>query len=176
MLDAVPEQLLRQHEQTGPHADSVVTITFEAVGSGTQISITHAGFGDGPWGEWLESTSLGWDQGIADLVAYLETGVVAGRFTIPLDNPGMKTTETPAGLMVQLIAEGGFAQQAGISTGDLLLTVGGAPVYTIRELWAIVRLASTDPRDLTVTYVHDGEHRTGTGRFGTIAWDAPVLG
>jgi uncharacterized protein YndB with AHSA1/START domain len=176
VLEAVPETLMRQRDHAGPHAGSVVTITFESVTSGTRISITHAGFGDDDsWDEWLEGTSLGWDRAIADLVAYLETGVVAGRFSIPLDNPGMRTSETPAGLVVDRIAVEGFAHQAGIAAGDLLLTIGGVPVYANGELWTIVQLSSTRMEPLEVEFVHDGERRSGRGSFGTVEWDAPEL-
>ena len=72
VTEVVEHKLLRQREDTGPHAGTEITVTFEAVESGTRISITHAGFGDD---EWLAGTSLGWEQSIADLAAYLETGV-----------------------------------------------------------------------------------------------------
>lgn len=176
VLEAVPERVMRQHDRTGPHAGSVVTVTFESVASGTKISITHAGFGDDDaWDEWLEGTSLGWDRAIADLVAYLETGVVAGRFSIPLDNPGMRTTETPAGLVIDSVAVDGFAHQAGLAPGDLLLTIGGAPIYTNGELWTIVQLSSTSTQPLEVAFVHDGARRSGRGSFGTVTWGAPEL-
>ena len=133
-----PREAPRQHEQTG-HANSEITVTFEAVASGTRISITHAGFGDGPWDEWIEGTSLGWDQAIADLVAYLETGVAAGPFRSRSSTRRMKVVETMAGLRVDEVSEGRLGHQAGVPAGDLLLTVGGAAIYRMNELWVICR-------------------------------------
>jgi uncharacterized protein YndB with AHSA1/START domain len=163
VLESVPEQLLRQHE-VNAHANSEVTVTFEAVESGTRITITHAGFGDGSWDDWLEGTSNGWDQAIADLIAYLETGVAARRFVVPFDNFGLRLRETTAGLRVTEVSPGGVGHQAGLVSGDLLLTAGGAPVFAIGELWAVARLVGRPGCDVELEWVHDSERRAGTGR------------
>ena len=167
VLEAVPEKLLRQHEQT-MHENSEITVTFEAVESGTRITITHAGFGDGEWQDWLDGTSLGWDQSIHDLFAYVETGVVARRFVMPFDNLGLRMHETAAGLRVDEVATGQLAHQAGVTDGDLLLTIAGAPVFRIGEVWAALRLVGGTDRDVTVEYVHDGERRSGAGRVAAV--------
>jgi uncharacterized protein YndB with AHSA1/START domain len=163
-----PHRLLRHTELTGPHANSEVTVTLEEVEGGTRITITHAGFGDGDtWRGALGGTSIGWDQAIADLVLYLRTGVAARRFTIPLGDPGAGLGETPAGLEVLTVGPGGFADQAGLRIGDLLLTAGGTPVYTRRELWVMLR-ARGPGGDLDVEYVRDRERLSGAGTLGVM--------
>ena len=112
---------LRHIEFDGPHTGSEITVTFEAVGEGTRIVITHAGFGSAEhWDEWLEGTELGWSQAIADLIVYLRTGVPARRFVAETQSPGMTMTDTDAGVEVCTVASGGLADDAGLQAGDLL--------------------------------------------------------
>jgi uncharacterized protein YndB with AHSA1/START domain len=163
-----PHRLLRHTELTGPHASSEVTVTFEEVEGGTRITITQAGFGDSEaWRGALGGLSTGWDQAIADLILYLRTGVPARRFTIPLGNPGAGLGETSAGLEVLTVGPGGFADQAGLQVGDLLLTAGGAPVYTWPELWVMLR-ARGPGGDLDVEYVRGHERLAGAGTLGVM--------
>ena len=165
------ERLLRYVETGGPHLDSEITITFEAVDQGTRISITHAGFGDtDDWGEWIEGTTLGWGQAIADLIVYLEHGVVAGRFVGSMEPPGMRTHDTPAGLVIDAVMEGGLAAQAGLARGDLILSAGGAAIYTLPELWVLLR--EHGPGDpLEIEYVRDGKKLTGKGTLSGATWN-----
>jgi uncharacterized protein YndB with AHSA1/START domain len=165
-----PERLLRHTEGDGPHRGSVITVTFEAVDAGTRVTITHAGFGD-DWDEWVEGTSHGWDQAIADLVFYLETDVPADRFVTMLPSPGMRLREDASGLVVTRVGPEGFAADAGLAPGDRLLRLGGAPVWTIGEVWVVLRLHSPGD-DLSVEFVRDGERRRASGRIGT-SWDTP---
>ncbi|HEX4982175.1 MAG TPA: SRPBCC domain-containing protein [Ilumatobacteraceae bacterium] len=166
--DVELHRLLRHTELTGPHADSEVTVTFEEVEGGTRITITHAGFGDSEaWRGALGGASIGWDQAIADLIFYLTTGVPAGRFTIAPGNPGVRLAETPAGLEVLAVEAGGFADEAGLRIGDVLLTAGGAPVYTWRELWVMLR-AQGPGAEMRVEYVRGQDRHAGAGTLGVM--------
>jgi uncharacterized protein YndB with AHSA1/START domain len=166
--EAEPGKLLRHTELSGPHADSEVTVTFEQVDAGTRITITHAGFGDSDaWRGSLGGLSIGWDQAIADLLLYVRTGSPAKRFTVAMGNPGADMVETPAGLEVVEVATGGFADQAGLRPGDFLLLAGGAPVYTWRELWVLLR-ARGPGGELDVEYVRGSERLSGAGSLGVM--------
>jgi uncharacterized protein YndB with AHSA1/START domain len=161
--EAEPEKVLRHVESSGPHSGCEITVTFEATDSGTRVSITHAGFGSADeWDEWLDGTSLGWDQAIADLFLYVETGVPARRFATRMHPPGMTMTERPAGLEVRTVAPGQLADHAGLQPGDLILRVAGTPVFTIRELWVLMR-EHTQGEELTVDYVRNRERGHGVG-------------
>ena len=165
--EVVEHELLRHTEQSGPHGGAEITVRFESVDGGTTITVTHAGFGSGEgWDEWLEGTSLGWSQAIADLVAYLETGAAVRRFAVRMGSPGMQMHDTPAGIRVEGVQPDAMADQAGLQVGDLLLRVGGAPVFSIAELWVLLR-EHAEGETLTVDYVRGGEVLQGKGAIGT---------
>ncbi len=156
-------RLLVQRDLTGPHAGAEVTVTFEAVADGTRITITHAGFGEGEgWDEWLEGTTVGWSQAIADLIAYLETGAAPRRFFTAMRNPGMRVVETPAGIEVEHVQPGAMADQAGLRRGDLVLRLRSVPVYSIPELWVLMREHHAGT-SFDIEYIRDGEIQRGTG-------------
>jgi uncharacterized protein YndB with AHSA1/START domain len=164
--EADPPRRLRHVELSGPHTKCEITVTFEAIDDGTRISITHSGFGSGEgWDEWLEGTSLGWAQAISDLIVYLRSGVPARRFVAAMRHPGMRMTDTEAGIEVVDVADDGLARDAGLQSGDLLLRVGGVPVFTIAELWVLMREHEAGS-ELEVEYLRDRERRQGAGVLG----------
>jgi uncharacterized protein YndB with AHSA1/START domain len=160
--EVVPRKLLRHREGTGPHVSSEITVTFEEEGNGTRITITHAGFGDDEWQEWIEGTSLGWDLAIADLVVYLQTGVAARRFNTGMRSPGMRMRDTSGGVEVQEVWEAGLAADAGLQRGDLLLRVADTPVFSLAELWVLLRQFPAGEQ-LTVEYIRDSTVHTSKG-------------
>jgi len=163
VVDVEPGRLLRHIEGSGPHARAEVTVTFEEVDGGTRVTITHAGFGDAEhWDEWLEGTANGWTQAICDLIAYLRTGVPPRRFATAMQSPGMTMHDTDAGVVVETVESGRMADQAGLRPGDLLLRVGGAPVFCISDLWVLMREHGWGTR-FDVEYVRGNERRQGVG-------------
>jgi hypothetical protein len=69
--------------------------------------------------------------GLTDLVVYLRTGLPARRLVAALQSPGMTMRGGDAGIEGASISEGALADQAGLEVGDLLLRVGGVPVFAI---------------------------------------------
>ncbi len=161
VVEVEPERLLRHTEGSGPHAETEVAVRFEPVGARTRISVTHSGFGEGDDAAFaVESVSLGWTQALADLVVYLERGVPAGRFVRRMLHAGLQVTESTAGLEVRAIEPGGFAERAGLQPGDLLLALGGVPIYTRPELWVVLRGHAPGDK-LTAEYARDGDRLSG---------------
>ena len=161
--EVVPLQLLRQSEMTGPHSHTEVMVTFEEVDGGTRITVTQSGFGDADrWRSALGGSDFGWDQAIADLHAYVRTGVPARRFTVALADPGMRVGATPAGLEVLEIRPGGCAAAAGMQAGDVILTAAGAPVYSYTELWVVLRQQGPGAV-MEIEYARHGERLSGSG-------------
>jgi uncharacterized protein YndB with AHSA1/START domain len=164
-------RLLRYDEDAGMHAGRTeVTVTFESVESGTRITITHAGFGDGAdWQDQLEGHALGWTQSIADLVLYLEAGVVAERFFTPWHTTfGMELTESHAGLTVIDVAPGGFADLAGLAPGDVVLRIEGVPIYTRGEVW-VMQFVHDPGRALHIEVARDGARVSSKGVLQPLA-------
>ena len=60
------------------------------------------------------------------------------------------------------VRRGGFAEQAGMVRGDLILTIAGAPVLTVRELAILVRSFRTGTKE-KLRFVRDVEVLTGSG-------------
>ena len=60
------------------HAVGPTTIAFEltAENGGTRLRLTHTGIGEGEdWDRYFTSVKTGWKAHLADLVAWLETGI-----------------------------------------------------------------------------------------------------
>lgn len=157
VLQAEPERRLRHSEGSGPHAQTEVTTTFTPSPRGTRIEVTHSGFGDDEAAErTVRSVSLGWAQAISDLILYLEQGVVADRFVRRMCHAGLDVAEQPAGLRVEAVEAGGFAERAGLQPGDFLLAVARVPIYTRPELWVLMR-QHTPGEKLVVEFARGGE-------------------
>jgi len=160
-LEVVPERLLRARKTLEPCKDTEIVITFEDADTGTRITFVQTGFGSGftQARPWLEA---GWWAIRADLYAFFEHGVQLARHARPWASIGCGVAETPGGLLVSHVADGGFAAQAGLQDGDLIVTLSGSPIVSVRELSAVSR--AFKPGDaMRVTYLRNGERLRGTG-------------
>jgi uncharacterized protein YndB with AHSA1/START domain len=148
---------------SGTRAWVEVSVTFEAVALGTRISITRSGFGEGEeWEIESQNTGLGFEQELIDLVAYLETGVNVSRHFSARSSFGASFLETPAGVQAARVALGGFAEEAGLRTSDLLISLGGAGVYSRSDVGFFEREHAAG-EEVEVTYVRDGVLQRGRG-------------
>ncbi len=59
---------------------------------------------------------------------------------------------------------GGFADQAGMRAGDILLKLDRMGIYQIADVWAFTRARSAG-EEATAEYIRGGELRTGKGRI-----------
>jgi uncharacterized protein YndB with AHSA1/START domain len=140
--------------------ESEVTVTFEQADTGTRITVTQAGFGEGEdWQSHLESAGHSWGQTLAALDLYLRTGVRYDRFFTFQSGLGMLTRDELAGPVVQTVDEGCFAAKAGIQPGDIILKLGTAPVFSYADLWLFTREHAMG-EEIEVTFVHGREIRT----------------
>jgi uncharacterized protein YndB with AHSA1/START domain len=141
------------------------TVTFEALETGTRLTITRSGFGDSDeWEMFARSTGQGWDDSLIDLVAYLETGVNVSRHFSFRSSIGAVMRETLGGIRIVLAVPGGFAAEAGLTEGDLLVSIGGAGVYRRADVWFLQREHGPG-EELDATYVRNGELCLGKGRL-----------
>jgi uncharacterized protein YndB with AHSA1/START domain len=148
------------------------TVVFEEVESGTRITITRSGFGDSEaWQLFVQSTGLGTDESIADLIAYMETGVPAGRHyssqsKAPKGSLGAQMRDTGAGVRIVYVVPGGFAEEAGMRAGDLLYRLADASVFRRSDVWCVERVLKPG-YELEAEYVRDGKLLTGAGRLSS---------
>ena len=111
------------------------TVAFEEVLRGTRITIVRSGFGDSEdWRHYAQNTARGWDEMIADLVLYLETAVRAGRHFSFRSGLGATMLESGAGVRITHVMAGGFAAEAGMEAGDVLLRLNGASVVHLTDV------------------------------------------
>lgn len=163
VIEVDPHRRLVMTEGAGVLAGPTrVTVTFESVERGTRITVVQSGFGTGAgWQDALEGHRQGWLWALRDLVLYLETGLAAQRFfTHWRCDLGLFLAETYAGLRVTEVAPGGWAEEAGVRVGDLLLLVGGLPVYERTDLWSI-QIARGPGERLGVEVARDGSRVSG---------------
>lgn len=123
------------HSQDGLDGSYETVVTFEEVSSGTRITMVRSGFGDSEdWEHFAKNTTRGWDENIADFILYLETGVRGGRHFQFGGGLGATMLDSPQGVRITHVVPGGFAAQAGMRDGDLLLRLNGAPVLSVSDV------------------------------------------
>jgi hypothetical protein len=161
-LEVEPESLLRARKAVEPCKGTEIVITLEDAETGTRIHIVQTGFGDGfaegrPW------LTAGWHAILADLVVFFERGVSLGRHGTWWYPIGCDVIETDEGLAVANVMPGGFAAEAGMLRGDLILQIAGAPVVNVRDLSILTRGPLSTGTEWTARYLRNREVLTGTG-------------
>jgi uncharacterized protein YndB with AHSA1/START domain len=117
---------------------SVIEESFDELDGRTRITVRHESEGGWPDHE-LEAITLGWDESLADLVLFLETGVRFTRHLTFKSRIGAVTRNTAAGVEVVSVSSGTFAAEVGLEPGDLLLQLGAAPIFDRSDLALIMR-------------------------------------
>lgn len=154
-------RLVRVHKHSEPCKDSEIAVTLESVDNGTRVLVVQSGFP--AWvKDALESFTIGGNQIIADLTLYLTRGVEMSRHSMPWAFPGFTAHEVPTGLEVDAVLPGSFAEKAGLRSGDLLLTLAGAPVFTQLGLQAMLRVLAAGA-EIEAVWVRGRELQQGTG-------------
>lgn len=161
VVDAVPQQRLRWRIRD--HL-SVVTETFEEIDTGTRVTVSH--ISEGPvWSpEEVQATRRGWDESIADLVLLLDHGIREPRHMTFRSRIGATVRDTIAGAEVVAVERGTFADEVGMTAGDLILRLGDAPIFGRSDVSLIMR-ANHPGTSMAITYVRDGRVLHGQGRL-----------
>ncbi len=152
-----PDRLSWSQSQSGLDGWHETTVTFEAVASGTRITIVRSGFGDSEdWRHYAGNTARGWDEMIADLILYLETGVRGSRHFPLRSGLGATLLESGPGVRVTHVVPGGFAAKAGMQAGDLLLRLNGAGMVHLSDV-AVVGREHAPGDEIEAEYVRGRE-------------------
>ena len=143
VLESGPQKLLRCRKLDLPCAGTEITIRVapaNAAGWPTRVTLSQQGFGGVLPREILE---VHWRQIAADFRLYVEREVtVPGTaWGIALD---AAVRQTPTGLEVTEVGDGGLAARCGLRVGDLLLAVGPVRVHDLAQLWTVLALLPVD--------------------------------
>jgi hypothetical protein len=162
-LEVEPESMLRVRKVEEPCKDTVIAMTFEDDETGTRITFLQHGFGPrfDSARPWLEA---GWWAIRADLFLFFEHGVSPQRHARWGASLGCEVSESPGGLVVSGVRDGGFAADAGMQDGDLLLLLHSSPVVNVRELSAVSRAFRAGDA-ARVRWLRSGSMMSGTGTF-----------
>ncbi len=161
IIEVAAPRLVRVRKDSEPCKGSEIAVSLESVDNGVRIVVVQSGFP--AWvKEALESFTIGGNQIIADFVLYLERGVEVSRHSMPWAFAGFTTNEVATGLEVDSVIPGFFAAKAGLQPGDLLMTLGGAPVFSQLCLQAMLRVFKTG-EELEATWVRGRALQSGSG-------------
>jgi hypothetical protein len=156
-----PERLVvRKLEE--PCADTLICITFEHLDTGTRIRVVQSGFDEAfvrraGGAFWTHAEHI-----FADLHVFFAAGVIAGRAWRPWTPLGVGVAVEPLGLRVGRVGRGTWAERVGLRPDDLLLTVGGAPLYAAAELGVVECLVHAGD-DVVATWARAGQvHEAST--------------
>ena len=164
ITDVVEHERLA-YTQTQGEDRSEMTLVFESTETGSRITVTRYGFGEGAEYEvFRQSNPLGWQESMQDLAMYLVTGHAERRHLHESSATGVVLLETEAGLEVVRVSEGSLGAQIGLEPGDILMSINGAAVYERAELWFLTRLYEPGT-PVEVRYTRNGEERSGDGRM-----------
>ena len=160
VLEQQPGQLLRVRKDDMPCAGTEIEIRIEpatAAGWPTRVTLRQSGFG--PFFDAARETfDAHFRQIAANFHLYIERGIRVDADTPP--DFGAALVQTPIGLELGGVTDGGFADRCGMAKGDLLLEVGGVRVHDIGDLWALLAVQPEAPT--TATWARGRDRMAGS--------------
>jgi uncharacterized protein YndB with AHSA1/START domain len=171
VLETVRNQKLRSSLSGGAIPGRVeTTFAFAATPTGSTVLMTHDGYGQSwAWERFGGSFAQGWEEAATDLMAYVHTGVRLARH---VEDQRASIAAWPVrrdwGIELVEIFPSGFAEQAGMKAGDILLRLDRMGVYQIADVWAFTRARAAGD-EVEATYISDRALRTGKGRLSKFA-------
>ncbi len=160
VVEAIPLKKLRWIQGRADLPEKAeFTIVFESRDSGSAITVTRFGFGEGEDADIFSvSNGLGVEQGFRDLVLYLETGHFVHRHWDGCSKSclGMSYVETSGGVQVRDVGETGVGAEAGLQRGDRIVRIAGVPVYTRADVWTLNAVCDVGD-ELEIEFIRDRE-------------------
>lgn len=138
-LEVEDERLLRVRKDHHPCQGTEIAVRLEQAGTGTRVTVVQSGFGAFLDIVGRDTVFAHGQQIVNDLRLYLERGITVpgtawGR------SLGAVPRQTPVGLEIARVEPGGFAANAGLEPGDLLLTLRGIRLHDIQQLGTVLAL------------------------------------
>jgi uncharacterized protein YndB with AHSA1/START domain len=165
-----PSRAVLTWQGTGEPGETTVTFTVEPEGSGTRVTVVHTGFGSGPeWDAHVTASEKGWDGGLDNLKSTLETGIdlrIAQRpfmgilfDVLNAERAAKEGIAVNEGVYINDTVEGSGARAAGLTRGDVIVSLDGVATPGYHELGPILgRHQAGDTIEAVV--VHGQERRT----------------
>ncbi|WP_457641890.1 Do family serine endopeptidase [Persephonella sp.] len=119
-----------------------ITITVVRDGKKMDIKVKTA-----PWEETVSVENMEEMEAKYGLVVQDITPEVVERFRIP---------KVPYGIIVYGVKFGSVADEAGLRSGDIILTVNRKPVKSAKEFWNVIKKAEVQEKDFVVLFVQRG--------------------
>ncbi|HEX6423653.1 MAG TPA: hypothetical protein VFZ79_09250 [Acidimicrobiales bacterium] len=155
ITDRADGSRLRATKDDEPCRGTDIVVSLTDAEEGTRITVVQSGFGD-----WLPARydlmAIGWRHIVADLQAYLATGVHARRHLRPWGDLGASATPGAGGLRIGRVRAGTLAARLGLAEGDLLVVLAGAPVASDDDLVTVLRVLRGRPGPITAEWVRGG--------------------
>ena len=163
LIELEAERLLRVKKDHHPCQGTEIAVTLEQAATGTRVKVVQSGFG--PFLDIVgRATVFGHGhQMMADLRLYIERGLTVPG-TVWGANLGAVTSQTPVGLEIGRVDEGGFAETAGLRSGDLLLTLRGIRLHDIQQLFTVLALTEIGT-SADVSWARGREAMSGKATF-----------
>ena len=169
VIASEPQKSLRLRKQDAPCADSDIAIDIgpaNASGWPTRVTVAQSNL-PALMAAMPDMVVAHWRQIVADFRLYLERCVMAPSMAWGA-SLGAVAEQTPVGVALGPLEEGGFAARCGMAAGDLLLTLRGVRIYAIADLWAVLAL-SPPTEAANVTWVRDNQTLAASAPFVLLA-------
>lgn len=163
IIEVTPQQLLRARKDDEPCAGTEIEVHISPATAGgwpTRVSVRQSGFAPSllAAGDLVEAH---WRHIVADFHLYL-----AHEVTVPgtvWGDIGAGLRQTPIGLELADVTDGGLAARCRMQAGDVLLTIDGIRIHTIEQLWTVLALRTAE-EDVSVTWARNGRRLSATVR------------
>jgi hypothetical protein len=150
---------LRADKLDEPCAGTAIVVTLTDGATGTVVRVVQSRFGD-----WIHSArglfAVGWRYIVADLQAFLATGVDAHRHLRPWGDLGAEAEARDGGIGIGRVRDAGLARRLGLEDGDILTVLAGAPTASLDDLVTIMRVADVDGA-VAAEWIRDGRLVSG---------------
>ena len=165
VIDSAPQQLLRVRKDDEPCAGTEIAIHVSPATAGgwpTRVSVRQSGFAS-----WLlaagDVVEAHWRHIVADFHLYL-----AHEVTVPgtvWGEIGAALRQTPIGVELGDLTDGGLAARYDMHPEDVLLTIAGIRIHTIEQMWTVLALVDSR-REPAIAWVRDGRRMTANAAPG----------
>lgn len=152
---AESDDALTVRKDDEPCAGTTIVVEVCHAGSGSRIRVVQSGFDPefvaraGP-SFWTHA-----DRIAADFELFVRSGVLAGRaWCWPRVDLGFTARAESRTVIVESVAAGSWAETVGLTDGDVVLALAGAPLWGLADLQTAAHTVAPDD-EVAVSFVHD---------------------